>query len=91
MLTKSRVKGYTVSIRGVVHAQDDIYSPGAYARSVFGDRIHDVEFTTEGKRLEFIVRKIDHVTEDTTVAEICDGLITGDDTNVTWTVTLETE
>ena len=89
MNTLSPTTNYTASIRGVLHSLDPIYSPGAYARACFGDRINEVQWHVEGTRLIFQVIKREYITGDTTITELCDGLITGDDRNVNWDVHLE--
>ena len=80
--------GYRAHISGVVHAADPIYSPENYARVVFGDRRNEVVIGVDGSEMSFSVRKPVLVSSDTTVASLVDGLITGDDQNVTWNISL---
>ena len=46
-----------VEITGSVFALDPIFSPNGYARSVFGNNVDMVTFTTEGTRMDFTVIK----------------------------------
>lgn len=45
------------TITGTLYAIDPIFSPDGYAKSVFGDLIHTVQYTVESNRMDFAVKK----------------------------------
>ena len=49
-------------VSGIVYSKEDIFSPSAYKKSVFGDA--SMTFFAEGKELRF-------TTKDTSVLDIC--------------------
>lgn len=74
---------YKTKLAGIVHALDPIRNADAYARATFSD-LSVVRYRAEGKRLYFTV--VGTITGDMTLSELTDGLIVGNDTNVTWDI-----
>jgi len=77
-----------VSISGSVFALDPIRNIDAYARATFAN-LNSIEYSygATDKEIAFSVRRDQTVSSLTTLNEVTEGIIVGDDTNVVWSVT----
>ena len=82
---------YKVKLSGSVYALDPIRNVVAYARATFSDM--SVVYCTiderDPARLNFIIKTTQVMTPDTTIQEMTDGIIVGDDTNVVWNIDIK--
>ena len=80
-----------VSISGSVFALDPIRNIDAYARATFSDtRFIEYSYGATDKEITFSVIKDQTVSSLTTLNELTEGIIVGDDTNVVWNVSYRT-
>ena len=79
---------YLSRVSGIIHSVDPIFNEMGYARACFGKNIHSVRVKAEGRKLHFQVVGLMKVSDESSLSELTQGLITGDDTNVSWTVEL---
>ena len=80
---------YLARVTGTVHSIDPIFNETGYARAVFGNHLHNVRVKAEGRKLHFQVVGLIKMTDNSSLAEFTQGLITGDDTNVEWNISLQ--
>ena len=81
-----------VFISGSVFSIDPVRSVKAYARATFAD-ISSVNYwisPENDKEIRFSVIRPQTVSSLTTLDEVTEGIVIGDDTNVTWNVEIKT-
>ena len=81
---------YNAIIEGTVFSPDPIKHIAAYAKATFTDLsiIHFANDPDNDKALVFEVRKPQQLSPAFTLREFQEGLITGDDRNIEWLITL---
>ena len=69
-----------ITIGGIIHAADSIYSPRGYAKQVFDTYLEDVTYAVEGNKLYFKLNKKILLRS----VKKWQQYLVGDSTNVTW-------
>ena len=69
-----------ISIQGILHAADPIYSPVAYAKKCFGDYLELMSYHVEGRQLHFRLNK--KILYRSVLKWM--GYIINEDNNITW-------
>ena len=76
----------TIRLGGTIVSPDPIYSPGGYARSIFGGYTNMVSYKSKGNMLAF---KMNVTIAEDSIPEWQQRLLNDGDGNVTWFVTDE--